>query len=325
MGRNIVDFSLEELKNYKPELTNKPESFDWFWRKQKERLNNFHPSVTISERDYSAKTVDVFDLCLTSFDETPLKGVLIKPKGVDNCPVVLCFHGYTGYRGEVVNHLKWTTLGYAVVAFDVRGQGDSPDYAKYTNGSRVQGWMLQGILEAENYYYTNVYRDCLIQLNWLRSDEFPVEPSILGVMGASQGGGLALATAGLNPTIDFAIVDYPFLSNFERALEVALTGPYLEIIKYFKLNDPQYQTYEQVVKTLGYIDSVHFCPLIRCPVLMAVALEDSITPPSTVYAAYNHLASQEKHIEIYPQFAHEAIPFHEEKKLAFLSKVEKYC
>ena len=140
-----------------------------------------------------------------------------------------------------------------------------------------------------------------------------------GVMGGSQGGGLAISAAGLDKNIDFLVADWPFISHFERALEIATAGPYMEIVNYFKWNDPQYKKHSTIIKTLGYIDCVHFSQSITCPTLMGVGLEDSVTPPSTVFAAYNHLNSTEKQLEVYPQFVHEMNPFHEEKKLAFVA------
>lgn len=320
MGRHIGDFPLKELQAYQPELVNRPADFDSFWSKQKDRMTAIKPKVAVEWRDYSVPTVEVADIAFESWDGTPLKGLLVKPKSVKKCPIVLSFHGYTGSRGLPIDYLKWTALGIAVLTFDIRGQGDSPDFAQYGNGSRIPGWMLNGIHEPENYYYTNVYRDILVQLNWMRASDFPITVTKLGLVGSSQGGGLALSAAGLDRNVDFVVADFPFIAHFERALETALNGPYLEIVNYFKWNDPQYKTYEQVMLTLGYIDCVHFCDSISCPALLAIGLEDSVTPPSTVFAAYNHIHSSEKRIEVYPQFPHEINPFHEEKKLEFVMK-----
>ncbi len=313
------DFSLEQLREYKPALSGKPDDFNEFWEGQKEKMKSVRPNVKVSGRPYPVPSVEVADLIMESWDSTPLNGIFIKPAGVKECPVIVCFHGYTGSCGLAADYLKWTALGAAVYSFDVRGQGSSPDYARYGNGSRVPGWMLNGIHTHENYYYTNVYRDLILQLQWVRSEEALVIPSSLGVMGSSQGGGLALAAAALGKDVDYVVSDWPFMTHFDRALDIALQGPYLEIVNYFKWNDPQGKTRAVVKKTLSYIDSLHFCDSITCPALMAAGLEDSVTPPSTVFAAYNHLQSTDKEMEVYPQFTHEMNGFHEEKKLAFVA------
>ncbi|MET3697571.1 cephalosporin-C deacetylase [Bacillus oleivorans] len=321
MGRQVGDFSLEALWKYKPELSNKPADFETFWNEQKGRIEKLEiPCVSVDWRDYPTPEIEVADLWLESWDHTPLTGLLVKPKQIKEGPVILHFHGYTGSCGLAIDFLKWVTLGVSIIAFDVRGQGRSPDYGTYQKGSRIPGWMLRGIENPETYYYTNVYRDILYQLRWIRSDGAPIQPSKLGVMGSSQGGGLALSAAGLDGAVDFCISDWPFLAHFERAFEVALSGPYMEIVNYFKWNDPQYDTFKDVFKTLGYIDSMHFCGSIHCPTLMAIGLEDAVTPPSTIFAAYNHLGAGDKKIEVYPQFIHELNSFHDEKKLQFIKR-----
>lgn len=320
MGRHIGDFPLHQLKEYRPELIHKPNDFDQFWHQQKEAMKTIEPKVKVKWRDYPVPTVEVADLTIESWDDTPLTGLFIKPKSAKECPVMMSFHGYTGSRGLPIDYLKWTSLGVAVYAFDVRGQGDSPDFANYANGSRIPGWMLHSIQDPASYYYTNVYKDILLQLQWIKSPLAPMKPTKLGLAGASQGGGLALSAASLEENIDFVIADFPFMTHFDRALEVALSGPYMEIVNYFKLHDPEYKTYDQVMRTLGYIDSIHFCDSIICPTFMAIGLEDSTTPPSTAFAAFNHIRSSEKSIEVYPQFTHEPNPFHEEKKLSFINE-----
>lgn len=318
MGRKIGDYPLDKLWKYRPELSNKPNDFWDFWDKEKEKLQQSPVNVRIDWRNYPVPTVEVADLLMTSWDGTPLKGLLVKPKRMVKGPVIIGFHGYTGTRGLPVDYMKWTLIGVAIVIFDVRGQSESPDYASYENGSRVPGWMLNGIYNPERYYFTNVYRDVLTQLNWVRSDEFPIHVTKLGAMGGSQGGGLSLVAAGLDQKLDFLLSDYPFLAHFERALEIALSGPYMEFTTFFKWNDAQYETYEEVLRTLGYVDCVHFCERITCPTLMSIGLEDAVTPPSTVFAAFHHLESVQKTLEVYPQFEHEFNVFHEEKKIKFV-------
>lgn len=317
MGRHVGDFSLEQLRSYKPNLVNKPADFDIFWNGEKERVKQSGFHVEVKWVNYPVPSVEVAELTLHSWDGTPIKGILMRPKRIEDGPVLLQFHGYTGSRGMPAEFLKWVLQGATVVAFDVRGQGDSPDYANYPNGSRITGWMTSGIFERETYYYTNVYRDIITQLEWILTGA-PVKPTILGVNGASQGGGLALVAAGLEEKVQFVACDWPFLTHFERALEISLSGPYMEIINYLKLHNPENNLKAKILQTLAYVDALHFCPAIHAAVLLGIGLEDSTTPPSSAYAAFNHLSSKAKTIIPYPQYQHEPNPFHEEKKIAFI-------
>jgi len=69
--------------------------------------------------------------------------------------------------------------------------------------------------------------------------------------------------------------------------------------------------------TLSYYDVMNLAGWIRCPILAAIGLVDEITPPSTVFAAYNHLQT-EKEIRVYRYFGHEYIPSFQTEKLAYL-------
>lgn len=311
--------ALQNLQAYKPKLTHKPVDFKAFWQARKDEIQAIEAGVTVNKRPYSVPSVEVYDLLMESWDGTPIQGMFIKPKGKEKCPVIVSYHGYTGNYGLPMDYLKWTSLGVAVYAFDVRGQGTTPDHAHYSNGARIPGWMLLGIHDPVHYYYTNVLKDALLQLKWINLQEL-VEIERFGLVGSSQGGGLALSIGALTESVDFICADYPFSTHYEQALKDATSGPYMEILTYFRLHDPQYQTYPDVLQTLSYIDSMHFCPNITCPVLMSIGLKDDVTPPTTVFAAYNHLASNQKEIEIYPEYMHEVNPFHEEKKLQFVSQ-----
>jgi cephalosporin-C deacetylase len=92
--------------------------------------------------------------------------------------------------------------------------------------------------------------------------------------------------------------------------------PYNEINEYFRRNtDPWIE--EQAKKTLSYFDIMNHAQNIKCPVLMAAGLVDDITPPSTVFAVYNHLACR-KDIAVFRYFGHEYLPGFVEKQLGMM-------
>jgi cephalosporin-C deacetylase len=60
-----------------------------------------------------------------------------------------------------------------------------------------------------------------------------------------------------------------------------------------------------VLRTLSYFDGVHFAARGRMPALFSVALEDQTCPPSSVFAAFNAWAHENKTIEVYDFNDHE--------------------
>lgn len=309
---------IDTLLNDKPSIENKPVDFDLFWQREKQTIQSLQVEAKVEWIDFPTKTVDVGEITFTSWDGTPLEGLIIRPKGVIESDILWSFHGLTGSKGLPTDFFKWTTLGLTVVSFDVRGQGNSPDYATYSNGARTQAWIMKGIRHANEHYYTNVYRDMLLQGKWLQEQAI-VQPKKIGVIGSSQGGAIAAAAAGmLNDMVDFAMIDCPFMTSIEESVTKATAGSYANIKDYCKLNAPEIDDTDFILSTLSYVDTLYFGSAITCPVLMCTGLLDPVTPPASAFALYHEIASSYKHIDPYPQYEHETVPFHELKKMQFV-------
>jgi cephalosporin-C deacetylase len=54
---------------------------------------------------------------------------------------------------------------------------------------------------------------------------------------------------------------------------------------------------------------MNLAPDISCPTLVTVGLEDMVCPPSTVFAAFNHIDAP-KHIDVFRYYAHEVPGIH---------------
>lgn len=104
------------------------------------------------------------------------------------------------------------------------------------------------------------------------------------VTGGSQGGGIALAAAGLNPHVRAAMPDVPFLCYFERGADMAAASPYEEIARYLSVFRDRR---DDVFRTLSYFDGVNMAKRGRVPAIFSTAMMDMVCPPSTVFAARN--------------------------------------
>jgi cephalosporin-C deacetylase len=178
--------------------------------------------------------------------------------------------------------------------------------------------MTKGILDKDNYYYVNVYMDCFKAVEVLASFEEVDEKKIV-VEGGSQGGALTLATAALHPQIALALADIPYLSHFKRSIELYEKSPYDEIYHYFKLFDPLHETEEAIYRVLSYVDCMNLADRISSPTLISVGLEDTVCPPSTGFAVFNHMTC-EKELRVYPEYGHGGFTKHEEEKIKFFAK-----
>ncbi len=135
-----------------------------------------------------------------------------------------------------------------------------------------------------------------------------VDPARVGAMGGSQGGGLTLACAALEPRIKRLAPTFPFLCDYKRVWDMdQAKDAYQELQDHFRRFDPRHEHEAEIFRKLGYIDVQFLCPRIRGEVLMSTGLMDTVCPPSTQFAAFNKITSP-KHVDIYPDYRHEGIP-----------------
>lgn len=52
------------------------------------------------------------------------------------------------------------------------------------------------------------------------------------------------------------------------------------------------ETEKAAMNTLAYFDIMNLADRVKVPVLMSIGLIDRVTPPSTVFAVYNHLETK---------------------------------
>lgn len=306
----LYDFPLTRLREYRPPLTRQPD-FEQFWA---ETLAEAKGPLKDEVRtiDYPVPNVRAFDVCYEGFRGARVGGWYLLPAEGSACcplPALVFFHGYSGARSEISVYLPWVLQGYAVLAVDVRGQsGLSTDPGGYSLG-HVRGWLTQGILDEHEYYYRGVYADCVRALDFVAAQP-EVDVTRIGLIGGSQGGGLALAVAGLDRRPALALADVPFLCHFERPLDISDAYPYRELADFMR----RYEGKDACVfRTLSYFDVMNLAPDIACPTLVTVGLEDMTCPPSTVFAAYNHITAL-KQIDVFRYFGHEVPGFHSETK-----------
>jgi cephalosporin-C deacetylase len=89
------------------------------------------------------------------------------------------------------------------------------------------------------------------------------------VAGASQGGGIAQAVAGLRTGLRRAIIDVPFLTHFRRASGITDAYPYREFADMLSVNRDRV---DHVFTILDYFDGLHFAAHGTAPTLYTVCL-----------------------------------------------------
>ncbi len=144
--------------------------------------------------------------------------------------------------------------------------------------------MTRGILDHHDYYYRRVFIDGVRAVRVAQAHS-RIDSTRIALVGASQGGGISLAVAGLLPDdVSLLMCDVPALCDFPRAIELAEENPYFEIVNYLRVHR---ERRDEALRTLAYFDGVLLGSRARAPGLFSIALMDTVCPPSTQYAAYN--------------------------------------
>lgn len=318
----FFDMPLEQLQTYRPARV-EPSDFDAFWARTLAETRQ-HPLNARFERvDYGLKLVETYDVTFAGYGGQPVKGWFILPAGAKTqLPCVVQYIGYGGGRGFPTEWLLWPNAGYATLVMDTRGQGsgwmpgDTPDLPDGAN-PQVPGFMTQGILNPETYYYRRVFADGVRAVEAARTQS-QVDPNRVALAGGSQGGGITIAVSALVPDVAASLPDVPFLCHCRRAAELVDTAPYNELVRYLKTHRDKAET---VWQTLSYFDGVNFATRIRAHSLFSTGLMDMICPPSTVFAAYNYVDAP-KNIKVYPYNEHEGgALYHTLEKIRFLREL----
>jgi cephalosporin-C deacetylase len=317
------DLPLDQLRAYLPER-DEPADFDTFWEDTLATSRAAASAPRFERADGPLRTVTVDDVTFSGFAGEPIKGWFLAPAGAQGrLPTVVEYVGYGGGRSLPTEWLGWPSAGYAYLVMDTRGQGsawspgDTPDPDASATTGQFPGFVTRGIGSAVTYYYRRLITDAVLALDAARAHPL-VDPDRLAVTGQSQGGGLALAVAGVAPQVRAAAIDVPFLCHWRRAVDVTNEDPYQELTRYLSVRRGQA---DAAFATLSYCDGLNFAARATAPALFSVGLMDEICPPSTVFAAYNHYAGP-KEIRVWPYNGHEAGELVQQmERYAFLERV----
>jgi cephalosporin-C deacetylase len=316
----VFEKPLSELWSYQGRNP-RPVDFDSYWDSSLAEMAALDPRVELRPNAaLPTPSAECFDLWFTGVGGARVHAKYLRPRGASGRgPAVLRFHGYSGSSGEWSGLLPYVSQGFCVAALDCRGQGGLSEDVGGIKGNTLRGHIIRGLDDPDpkQLLFRHIFLDCAQLARIVMA--FPeVDPARVGATGPSQGGGLTLACAALEPRIKLAAPVYPFLCDYLRSWEMDLfKDAYEELRLYFRLFDPRHERENEIFTKLGYIDCQHLAPRIRAETLMLTSLMDTVCPPSTQFAAYNKIKAR-KSIVLYPDFGHEALPDQNDRILGFL-------
>ncbi len=154
----------------------------------------------------------------------------------------------------------------------------------------------------DQYYYKRVYLGCVKAIDFIFGLE-QFDGKNVAVSGGSQGGALAIVTAGLDDRIVTLRSVYPALSDVTGYLNNRAGGwPHM-----FDVNNGKHLSKTENIETMSYYDVVNFARQIKVPGLYSWGYNDETCPGTSMFAAYNVITAP-KELKIYKETGHFTVP-----------------
>ena len=279
------------------------EKISRFWKQTRAQLDQVAMDASVEPVEEAdvftmegrVKTHIIYRVIMSSFEGRRIRAWYTVPMGHPpsrGWPAIMEVPGYSGII-PLPTHLS--QFGYATLSLYPRSQGESLKEWEIEHGTRL----VYNLTDRDRYYYRAAYMDCVRGMDFLDS-RGETDSSRIGVWGFSQGGGLTLATAALDPRVTAAVAGVPWMCNFPVAAEVT-TSPYVELHDYLK-EHPRER--ESALATLTYFDQLSLADAITCPTLIGGAMDDEVHPMRTVMPVFAKIRSL-KSIIVYPDLEHE--------------------
>jgi len=315
----VLDMPLEKLKKYMGSSPC-PQDIDAYWDEGLRQMKQLDPEIEWVPAAFQTPAAECFDLYFTGMNNARIHCRFARPRNITgSIPAVLQFHGYSGNCGDWMGLVPYASNGFAIAAMDCRGQGGTSEDPGGVRGNTLHGHIIRGLDEPDptRLYFRQVFLDCA-QLAGIVMDLPYVDEKRVGVFGGSQGGALTMACISLEPRINRAAPQYPFLSDYYRVWDMDLdANAYSELREYFRRFDPRHEREDEIFLRLGYIDIQNIAHRIRAEVKMFTGLLDNICPPSTQFAAYNKIPGK-KSMVLYPDFGHEGFPDYSDMVMQYM-------
>lgn len=248
-----------------------PADFDLFWAAQKKQLAAvpMNTRITPVPTPVNRVGVETFSFQIDSIG-APSTGFYGRPIGAKpkSLPAVLFVPG-AGVRSAFLDGVAgWANAGLLVAEVNAHGipNGESREFYAKLDAGELKDYRTRGRESRDTYYFKGVYFRVLRALEFLATQP-EWDGKTLIILGGSQGGGLSLAGAALDPRVSFIVANVPALTDHTGMVAGRIAGwPKAIPVGADGRPDPK------VMETMRYYDSVNFAARIKIPVHMEVGL-----------------------------------------------------
>jgi cephalosporin-C deacetylase-like acetyl esterase len=267
-----------------------PADFDAFWTEGKDRLAKI--PVELTREPMPAQAPPGTIVSQVSFQTVGLDpggtgtsriyGILCEPAAPGKYPALLSVPGagvrpYTGL-------LAPCQRGVITLQIGIHGVPVNLDPRVYTGlgAGSLSRYFMNNVEDRDRFFYRRVYLST-VRANDVLTGLPNYDGSNLGVVGGSQGGALAIVTAGLDPRVKALSSTYPALADLTGYLNDRAGGwPH-----FFHPTRSGPKPTPEALRTLPYYDVVNFARRVKAPGIYTWGYNDETVPPTSIFSAYN--------------------------------------
>ncbi len=249
-----------------------------FWRSTLSRLASETLEVTVEDtreplpyKKYRVEYRSLGGIRVRAYLAVPIRGGQT-PRPF---PAVVTAPGYGGSQQGIM--LDECQRGYVILQVFPRSQGPSEELWKIDGPDKLT-WKLA---QPDGAYYQGGYSDVIRGVDYLLTRD-DIDRERIAIAGTSQGGGIALAVASLDPRIKAVVAHVPFLCDVRRAARTEGS-----LIK--KLHDDARMNDDPHLRVLEYFDPLQLVAALNAPALVSSGGKDTVCPAETIRAVFDRI------------------------------------
>lgn len=266
--------------------TARPKDLKKYWDHEKTALKALPMDVKSEKVDSKQPGIVCFNTEINCIGPKPARGYYSKPENAEakSLPIVLLVHaaGVKGSwcRSEISNATDYAKKG--AICFDLNAHGmlnGQPDeyYNNLENGE-LKEYFFKGLESKNDLYFRGMYLRLIRSLDFLTQQPEWDGKRII-VIGESQGGGQALAAAGLDQRVSAVVATVPAMCDWGGTL-ITRKGGWPQPFE-------QAGNKENMKKVLPYFDAAHLLSMSKATIVVEIGLVDNTCPSTSIYAAVN--------------------------------------
>ena len=239
-----------------------------FWNARRAALAAMPLKADLKPVESPDPQVECFSLEAPCPQTNPVRGYYARPKGAkpQGCPAIL-FVRAAGVAGDwckaSVKNAVSLAKQYGAIVVDINAHGmlngQPPEYYRDLEQKDLRNYWTQGTDDRDKFYFVGMYVRLLRSVEFIAAQE-PWDGKHLITIGESQGGGQALAAAGLDKRVSGVVALVPAMCDFAGPV-VGRQGGWPGPIG----RDIQSEQAKKAIDAVRYCDNVNLAKRSRGP------------------------------------------------------------